>query len=92
MIKISELKNYLHIDMNPINQLLCNIENWKEKMIAKRWQNGRHICRCHACGYTLDSAKDKWLPEECGWKRLNDKHIYDIGYVIAHVGLERNRR
>ena len=74
--------------VNPINRLLCDIENWKEKMITKHWRNGRHICRCHVCGYTLDSTKDKWSPEECGWMRLKDKHIYDPW--ICHSCLEHH--
>lgn len=62
---------------NPIHRLLCNIDNYALEVKNKRWNNGRHKCRCHVCEEVLDSKKDKWCPEECGWERLKDKKIYD---------------
>lgn len=62
---------------NPINRLLCSIDNHALEVKNKHWNSGRHKCRCHICGEVLDSKKDKWCPEECGWERLKDKKIYD---------------
>lgn len=73
--------------MNPIDQFLCDLDNYILKIRNKRWQNGRHRCKCHVCGQILDSAKDKWCPEECGWKRLKE-NIYNPW--ICHQCLEHH--
>ena len=73
---------------NPIAHLSCDIENWILKVKTKRWQNGRHICKCHVCGAVLDSSKDKWCPEECGWERLRNRHTYNPW--ICHSCLEHH--
>lgn len=73
---------------NPFNCLLCSIDNYALKVKNKRWNSGRHKCRCHICGEVLDSKKDKWCPEECGWIRLKDKKIYDPW--ICHSCLEHH--
>lgn len=48
--------------MNPIDQFLCDLDNYILKIRNKRWQNGRHRCKCHVCGQILGSTKDKWCP------------------------------
>lgn len=73
---------------NPINRLLCSIDNHALEVKNKHWNSGRHKCRCHICGEVLDSKKDKWCPEECGWIRLKDKKIYDPW--ICHSCLEHH--
>ncbi len=73
---------------NPFNCLLCSIDNYALEVKNKRWNSGRHKCRCHICGEVLDSKKDKWCPEECGWIRLKDKKIYDPW--ICHSCLEHH--
>ena len=76
------------VSKNPIARISCSIGNYREKIITKRWRKGRHVCICHVCGEVLDSAKDKWSPEECGWKRLKDKYIYNPW--ICHSCLEHH--
>ena len=73
---------------NPITRLLCDIDNYALKIKNKRWNSGRHRCKCHVCGEILDSKKDKWCPEECGWMRLKDKRIYDPW--VCHSCLEHH--
>lgn len=73
---------------NLINRLLCSIDNHALEVKNKHWNSGRHKCRCHICGEVLDSKKDKWCPEECGWERLKDKKIYDPW--ICHSCLEHH--
>lgn len=73
---------------NPFNCLLCSIDNYALEVKNKRWNSRRHKCRCHICGEVLDSKKDKWCPEECGWIRLKDKKIYDPW--ICHSCLEHH--
>ena len=81
--------DFLKVTMssNIINQLLCDLENFTLKVKNKRWNKGRHRCRCHICGQILDSRKDNWCPEECGWMRLKGK-IYDPW--ICHQCLEHH--
>ena len=73
---------------NPFNCLLCSIDNYALEVKNKSGNSGRHKCRCHICGEVLDSKKDKWCPEECGWIRLKDKKIYDPW--ICHSCLEHH--
>ena len=72
---------------NIIDHLLCDIENYILHIKNKKWNNGRHRCKCHVCGQILDSQKDKWCPEECGWIRLKGK-IYDPW--VCHQCLEHH--
>lgn len=76
------------LSKNPISRILCNIENWILDVKTKRWRNGKHVCKCHICGDVLDSTKDKWCPEECGWKRLENKRMYNPW--ICHSCLEHH--
>lgn len=73
---------------NPVDCLICSLDNYILKIKNKRWNSGRHTCKCHVCGKVLDSKKDKWCPEECGWMRLKDKKIYDPW--ICHNCLEHH--
>ena len=45
-------------------KLYCRIENKIINIDGERWRNGRHKCRCHACGKVLDSKKDKYSPKK----------------------------
>lgn len=73
---------------NPIDRLYCYISNTACDIKDKRWRNGRHRCRCHVCGTILNSQKDKWCPESCGWMRLKQKKIRDPW--ICHSCLEHH--
>ena len=75
------------ISTNIIDHLLCDIDNYILHVKNKKWNNGRHRCKCHVCGQILDSQKDKWCPEECGWMRLKGK-IYSP--CICHQCLEHH--
>ena len=55
---------------NPIKHIFCDLYNLILKRKTKIWRSKRHVCRCCVCGNTLDSTKDKWCPEECGWIKL----------------------
>lgn len=73
---------------NPFRRFLCHMKNKIMEEKTKKWRNGRHVCRCHVCGDVLDSRKDRYCPEECGWMRLESKIIYDPW--ICHSCLEHH--
>lgn len=76
------------LSKNPINRILCNMENWSLDVKTKRWRNGKYVCECPVCGDVWDSTKDKRCPEERGWERLKDKNIYNPW--ICHSCLEHH--
>lgn len=56
---------------NPIDKLSCYIDNKKEELSRIRWLMGKHKeVECRICGDILDSYKDIWSPEQCGWHRV----------------------
>ena len=57
---------------NPIDRLGCWIENKKEELSRVKWRMGKHKkIECRICGDILDSRKDIWSPEQCGWHKVN---------------------
>ena len=58
---------------NPVDRLLCKINNEiLEPLQRVRWLMGkRKKVECHICGNVLDSWKDSYAPEQCGWFRIN---------------------
>lgn len=57
---------------NPIDKLYCWVENKKEDISRVCWLTGkRKKVECRICGNILDSYKDIWSPEQCGWHRVN---------------------
>lgn len=57
---------------NPIDKLGCWIANKKEELSRVNWLMGKHKkIECRICGDILDSRKDIWSPEQCGWHKVN---------------------
>lgn len=54
---------------NPIDRLLCTLDNYLMELKSKHWRKGNYKCTCWLCGKTLTS-KDKYCPEECGWVKI----------------------
>ena len=56
---------------NPIDKLDCYLHNKKEELSRVIWLMGkRKKVECRICGDVLDSWKDFYAPEQCGWHRV----------------------
>ena len=73
--------------MRIVDNLLTYMENKRLEIKNKRWRNGVHSCVCHVCRQVLDSRRDKWCPEECGWRKLKGNIYYPW---ICHQCLEHH--
>lgn len=57
-----------------------NITEKIEKIRHKQWNNNPHnSVFCCICGQTLNPAKSKYCPEECGWWKIKD--IYSTRWI-----------
>ena len=69
---------------NPIDKLICKIHNTREDLSRVKWLMGkRKKVECHICGKVLDSWKDMYSPEQCGWFRIN-KYMWICHSCIGH--------
>lgn len=48
---------------------LWSIKGW---IYGKRWRHKPHVVECVICGKLLQSKKDYYSPEECGWMKIVD--------------------
>lgn len=69
---------------NPIDQLVCKYYNWYEKYTHKVWNKKRHYTQCIICGDVMDSAKDKYSPEECGWEQIRGQQRWICHMCDSH--------
>lgn len=58
---------WLSFIRNPIDKLYCWANNTYEKYTHWYWNKKPHVVECCICGEKLDSRRDKYSPEECGW-------------------------
>lgn len=61
------------LSKNPIINIKCWLGNEYEKLTQIRWKREHHRVVCRICGDVLDSTKDPYSPEECGWYRLKGR-------------------
>ena len=70
---------------NPIDHIQCWLSNKYEDYTQYVWNKKHHRVTCRICGDVLDSNKEKYSPEQCGWKKING---YTYKTWICHRCLE----
>lgn len=61
---------------NTFDKLYCWFYNKHEDLTQKRWNSKPHYVRCRICGRVLNSVKDDYSPEQCGWR-----HFKKYGWI-----------
>lgn len=68
---------------NPIDILNVKLMNLHEQYTHWVWNRKRHNVKCIICGKVLDSKRDLYSPEECGWGSV-DKYTWICHRCLCH--------
>lgn len=70
---------------NPIDNLLCSLDNYLMELKSKRWHKGNYKCTCRICGRTITSKSIQYCPEECGWVKIKERrHVWICHSCFDH--------